>query len=175
MILVRTDMKKSSRDQISMLTLFLVRDPIPHAPTITTLPWQLIFVWIRLLIVNHFEWCWVWHKPWEQIAINNNKHINGYCVLTIPNSFMQAEAGDDQSPGSILPMLVVEERRCYWRSDAAICDVDKLVGRELELVKTLKGKGMMWRWDWVDWDVDDIAQQPQQKQAVESWSYWGPM
>jgi len=42
--LVRNDMKKSSRDQIRMLTLFFVLDPIPHTPTTITLPCQLIVV-----------------------------------------------------------------------------------------------------------------------------------
>ena len=42
-------MKDLSRDQICMLTLFLVIDHIPHTPTTVTLPCQLIVVYIWLL------------------------------------------------------------------------------------------------------------------------------
>ena len=41
--------------------------------------------------------------------MNNKQHINGYCVLPVPNSSTQAEAGDDQLPGSLLLMVVLEE------------------------------------------------------------------
>jgi hypothetical protein len=37
-VLVRNDMKKLSRDQICMLTLFFALDPIPHTPTTVTIP-----------------------------------------------------------------------------------------------------------------------------------------
>ena len=55
--------------------------------------------------------------------------------------FMQVEAGDDRSPGSLLFMLVVEEGRCYWWLDAAIAgtgDADKLVrrGQELKCIRS---------------------------------------
>ena len=52
MILVRNDMEKSSRDQNSMPTLFLLLDPIPHTSTTITFLCQLIVVKIQLLMVK---------------------------------------------------------------------------------------------------------------------------
>ena len=37
-VLVRNDMKKLSRDQICMLTLFFSLDPIPDTPNTVTIP-----------------------------------------------------------------------------------------------------------------------------------------